>query len=188
MHGMTGVVAILVLSLLASSAPWSAYADEWWEPTKADLYVLYERLRPGMTATDVAVVAGRASLSGSSDPVTSWLIWNPPVAERPTTVLRASFRDGRLARVQYESFGEQYRRLVKGGELGVEIEEKELRRLWRQTSRLTQTVEHCHEALEAFHRLVLRAQDRLTTAEQAAWVRALALRRAAEAEFGMSKP
>jgi hypothetical protein len=137
-----------------------------------------------MAAEDVARVSGRRALSGSSDPVTSWLIWSPPATGRPTEVLRAVFREGRVVHVAYEAFGDEYRRLVKGTEPAVEMSEDELRRLWRRDWRLTQAVERCEEALDTFHQLALGFQERLTTAEQAAWVHALGLRRAAERELG----
>jgi hypothetical protein len=48
------------------------------------------------------------------------------------------------------------------------------------SQRLPHAAESCHEAMDAFHRLVLRVQERPTTDEQQDWVRALQLRRTAE--------
>ena len=69
--------------------------------------------------------------------------------------------------------GDEYRRLAKGGDDGIELTEEELRHLWQRT----QAGDACQVALEAFHRLLLRAQDRLISSEQEAWVKALELRR-----------
>jgi hypothetical protein len=131
-----------------------------------------------MTIAEVAALAGRPRLGTSAEPVTGWLLWSTPQASAATAVLRASFRDGRLTRLEYEAFGEEYRRLAKGPDAAMELTEDELRRLWRRT----QAVESCQEALDAFHRLLLQTQERLTPSEQAAWVRALELRRAADAQ------
>jgi hypothetical protein len=62
------------------------------------------------------------------------------------------------------------------------MESSEIRQLWRRMTRADQAVDSCHEALDAFHRLVMRTLDRLTTNEQGEWARALQLRRAAEAD------
>jgi hypothetical protein len=183
MRGAKTVAATLLLGsfLLGSGSPG---ADERPRLGGIDLHDIYQRLQPGMTVDEVARAADRRALATSTGPVTSWVIWNPPETGRPTTVLRAAFDDGRLVRVEYEAFGDEYRRLIKGGDLALTVSEDELRRLWRRDWRLTQAVEHCEEALEAFHQLTLAFQERLTTAEQAAWVHALGLRRAAERDLG----
>lgn len=178
-HAFVSLVAVLLVGTLVGAA-----AGDPRRPAQLDLHALYQRLQPGMTVKEVGAIAGGAGLRASPEPVTSWLVWNPPVPGAPMAVVRASFRDSRLVRVEYESFGDEYRRLAKGTDPGVAIDEEELRRLWRRGWRATEAAAHCHEALEAFHQLVVRVQDRLTTAEQAAWVRALELRRSAEAEIG----
>jgi len=177
------VVSVATLGILASGPAAQVTADPWRRLTEADLGALYERLQPGMTVGEVARTAGPAALRQAAEPVTSWLVWSPPALRRPTVVLRMSFRDGRLTRVEYESFGDEYRRLAKGREFGVEIGDQELRRLWRQLWQVTEAAGDCRVALDAFHHLVVQVQERLTTAQQAAWVRALELRRAAEAEL-----
>jgi hypothetical protein len=182
-----GIVAtvLLVGSVLLGAG--SLRAQEPSGRGGVDLHDVFRRVEPGMTVEDAARVSGRRALSGSAQPVTSWVVWSPPVTGRPTEVLRAAFRDGRLVHLEYEVFGDEYRRLVKGAEPAVEMSEDELRRLWRRDWRLTQAVERCEEALEVFHQLALGFQERLTTAEQAAWVHALGLRRAAERELGALK-
>jgi hypothetical protein len=173
MHSMA-LIFVTLLALLVAPAG----ADERPPTTAAEVRALYERLRPGMSIAEVAGLAARPRLGTGAEPVTGWLLWSAPQPGAATAVLRASFRDGQLARLEYEAFGEEYQRLAKGPDLAVEMSEIELRRLWRRT----QAVESCQEALDAFHRLLLHAQERLTPSEQAAWVRALELRRAAEAE------
>jgi hypothetical protein len=183
MSGAKAVVTVLLFAsvLLGSGSPG---AQERPRSGGVDLHEVFRRIEPGMAVADVSRVSGRGALSGSADPVTSWLIWSPPATGRPTEVLRAAFREGRLVHVAYEVFGDEYRRLVKGTEPAVEMSEDELRRLWRRDWRLTQAVERCEEALDAFHQLALGFQERLTTVEQASWVHALGLRRAAERELG----
>ncbi len=172
MH-LIALSAVMLLAFLVTPA----VADERAPTTAAEIRTLYERLQPGMPIGEVAGLAGRPRLGTGAEPVTSWLLWNTPQSGAATAVLRAAFRDGRVARLEYEAFGEEYQRLAKGPDPTVEMSEAEMRRLWRRT----QAVEGCQEALEAFHRLVLQVQDRLTPSEQQAWVRALELRRAAEA-------
>lgn len=46
-------------------------------------------------------------------PVTTRLLSRHGGDDRGTEVLRASFRDGRLARIEYESFADEYHHLVK---------------------------------------------------------------------------
>ena len=179
-HVATTLLCAILLT--GATATWSGERPR--PAAGIDLEALYRRLQPGMTVEEVARAAERRTLAASAEPVTSWVIWNPPETGRPTTVLRAAFNDGRLVRVEYEAFGDEYRRLIKGGDLALTVSEDELRRLWRRDWRLTQAVEHCEEALEAFHQLTLSFQERLTTAEQAAWVLALGLRRAAERDLG----
>jgi hypothetical protein len=82
--------------------------------------------------------------------------------------------------MDYELFGEEYRRLVKGGDGDIDPAQGELRVLWSQKRQLERHAELCHDALEAYHRLVLDSQELLTRDEQGAWARALELRRRAE--------
>lgn len=173
MHSIS-LTAVTLLALLVTPAN----AGERTPTTATEIRALYERLRPGMPIQEVAALAGRPRLGGGADPVTSWLLWSTPQSGAATAVLRAGFRDGRVARLEYEAFGDKYQRLAKEPDPAVEMSEDQLRRLWRRT----QAVEGCQEALEAFHRLLLQVQERLTPSEQAAWVRALELRRAAEAQ------
>ncbi|HSF02578.1 MAG TPA: hypothetical protein VLA62_06190 [Solirubrobacterales bacterium] len=178
------VVATVFLVGCVLLGPGGLGAQERPNPGGIDLHAVYRRVEPGMTVEDVARVSGRPALSGSSRPVTSWVIWSPPATGRSMEVLRAAFRDGQLIHLEYEVFGDEYRRLAKGADPALEMSEGELRRLWRRDWRLTQAVERCEEALEGFHQLALGFQERLTSAEQAAWVHALGLRRAAERELG----
>jgi hypothetical protein len=179
-HGSLGSVVILGLVLGLCAV---VDADAPRPGTAIDVHALYERLQPGMTVREVVVAAGRSSLLASPEPVTAWVLWNPPVSGRPTAVLRAVFREGRLGRVEYESFGEEYVRRAKGADPAIEIGEDELRRLWRQVWQSAQAAGQCRDALEAFHQLVLHLQERLTATEQATWVQALELRRTAEAQL-----
>lgn len=178
------VATMLWLVMLLLGASRDGQANEGWGSSEVDLRAAYEGLEAGMTTERVAELLGRTTLLTAPERITSWLMWTPPAAGRPVTVLRASFRDGRLARVEYESFGGEYQRLVKGGDSRADFSEDEVRRLWRQVRRATQAAEQCEDALEAVHQLVLRVQERLTPSEQAAWVRALELRRAVEADLG----
>jgi len=140
------------------------------------LEALYQRLGVGMTEQEVARAAGRETLmTGRNQPLKSWLLWTPAMAGRPTEVLRTAFKDGRLARVEYEAFGEEYRHLVKG-----DIDGDQITRLWRRSAQVHEAAEDCGVALQAFHHLVVGLQNRLTSAEQQAWVHALELRRAAQ--------
>jgi hypothetical protein len=163
--------------LLAVQTP--VLAGEPRLPAIAELEILYQRMEPGMTVAEVARAAGRQPVVAPGQPLTSWLVWTPPVTGRPVDVLRTSFRDGRLVRIEYESFGEEYRHLVKG-DRRPEIDGDQMTRLWRRSVEVTETAEACGEALEAFHQLVIGLQERLRPAEQQAWVLALTLRRAAE--------
>ncbi len=172
------LVASLALLGLLLTARLPVLADQTLPVANLDLGTLYQRLNPGMTVQEVARAAGRETISTPDTRLDSWLLWTPPVAGRPTEVLRTAFRDGRLARVEYEAFGDDYRRLVKGDR---GIAEDQVTRLWRRTAAVMEAAEDCGEALEAFHQLVVRLQERLTSAEQQAWVRALELRRAAQA-------
>lgn len=175
-------LAILILALVAlfpalgSSAE---LAEEEARGSPADIRVMYERLEPGMRLAEVAAIAKRPGLTTTREPVTSWLLWSPPAPGYPTAVLRAFFRDDRVTRLEYESFGERYERLGKGHDPVVQMSEAEARHLGRRA----QAGEQCERALEAFHQLVLRLQERLTTAEQEAWVQALKLRKAVAAEL-----
>ncbi len=172
----------LVVGVLWLGAASGAFGADEGPGGRVDIRALYERLRPGMTVQEVAAAANRRHLGATAEPVTSWLIWNRPAGAGVTAVLRAAFRDGRLARVEYEAFGDEYQRLAKGADPAVEVGEEELRRLWRRAWQVARAADECREALDAFHQLVLQLQERLTPAEQQAWVRALELRRAAERE------
>jgi hypothetical protein len=164
--------SLVVLGLLAMPALAADHA-----PVSAgQILALYGRLSPGMSAGDVAALARRPRLAPSGGPVSAWLLWSTPQGGVETAVLRATFRDGRLFRLEYEAFGDEYRRLAKGGDDAIELTEEELRHLWQRT----QAGDACQVALEAFHRLLLRAQDRLVPSEQEAWVKALELRRQVE--------
>lgn len=174
--GCAGV--LLPLLLFATVGGTSERSDR---DAPLDLYHLYARMSPGMAISTVRWLAADAGRSALGEAATSWLLWRHEGPDRGTEVLRASFRDGRLVRVEYESFAGEYRRFVKGGSM-VSMEASEIRQLWRRITRADQAVDSCHEALDAFHRLLMRTQERLTTNEQEEWVRALQLRRAAEAD------
>jgi hypothetical protein len=163
------VLLLVALGLLVTPAA----ADDRAPATAGQILALYGRLSPGMTAADVAALARRPRLAASGDPVSAWVLWSTPQGGVETAVLRATFRDGRLFRLEYEAFGDEYRRLAKGGDDTIELTEEELRHLWQRT----QAGDACQVALEAFHRVLLRAQDRLVPSEQEAWVKALELRR-----------
>jgi hypothetical protein len=150
---------------------------------EVDVPALFERLVPGMSVAEVAALAGEARLREAREPISSWLLWTPGPDGRGTTVLRAWFQDGRLTRLELESFGDEYRRLVKGADPWVEVAADELARIWRRSWRVERAAERCHDALDAYHELVVGAQERLVPAEQQAWARALILRREAEAVF-----
>ena len=158
-------------------------AEEPGPARPVDILDLYQRLQPGMTIGEVARLAAQPSAGlASGDTLTSWLLWHH--SERGTEVVRTSFREGRLASVTYEVFGEEYRRLVKGAVAhGTGLTGADLTRLWQRSARVEQAAEDLQAALDAFHRLVMTLQERLSPEEQQAWVRALELRRAAEAEL-----
>jgi hypothetical protein len=173
----------VALSLLLPLAAGSAASEPPSRGAGTDIYTLYQRVTPGMSLQAVEALAEHATSLTPARPVTTWLLWqHHSDPGRGTEVLRASFRDGRLARIEYESFGDEYRHLVKGDRT-VPMDADEVGRLWRRAAQVDQAADSCHEALDAFHRLALRLQDRLTTNEQGDWVRALRLRRAAEAEL-----
>lgn len=178
-HWPVSVLLPLLLSLTAGGV-----AGEPRGPGAGiDIYTLYQRVTPGMSVQAVEALAERATRLTLGEPVTTWLVWQHySDPGRGTEVLRASFRDGRLARIEYESFGDEYRHLVKGDRT-VPMDADEVARLWRRAAQVDQAADSCHEALDVFHQLVLRLQERLTTNEQREWVRALQLRRAAEAEL-----
>jgi hypothetical protein len=178
------LVASLALLALLLAAQFPALADEKLPAANIDLEALYQRLRPGMTVQEFARAAGRETMLKPGEPLRTWLLWTPPLAGRPIEVLRTAFKDGRLARIEYESFGDEYRHLVKG-DSRMEIDSDQVTRLWRRSAEVMEAAEDCGEALEAFHQLVVGLQERLTSAEQQAWVRALKLRRAAQA--GLSR-
>lgn len=171
-----GVLVVLGLSLAAGGPS----AEPRGRASDVDVHALYQRLSPGMSVQAVETLAEHATRLTPGQPVTTWLLWRHSGPDRGTEVLRASFRDGRLARIEYEAFGDEYRHLVKGDRT-VPMEADEVARLWRRVAQVDEAAEQCHEALDAFHRLVLRLQERLTTSEQGDWARALQLRRAAEA-------
>jgi hypothetical protein len=173
--GRTWIGTLLVVIAASLAGGPSPAADR----SDIDVYELYVRLRPGMSAKEVGdLIGGR--LGGTAEPVTSWLLWSPMPGGSGTAVLRASFQDGRVTRLEYESFGAEYRRLVKGADPWVEIAGDELARIWRQAWRAEKAAATCREALDAYHDVVLDAQERLTADEQQAWARALLLRRTAE--------
>jgi hypothetical protein len=145
----------------------------------ADVRELYERLSPGMPLREAATLAG-GQLGATAEPVTTWMLWSQAPEGQGTAVLRVAFQDGRISRLEYEWFGSEYRRLAKGADPWVEIPGDEVARIWRQTWQAGRAAETCREALDAYHEVVLGAQERLTPDEQQAWARALQLRRAAE--------
>jgi hypothetical protein len=173
-------LGILMILCLSHAATVGAEPQERW--SQIDIYALYQRARPGMSVKAVAALAGRPTRLSADQPVTTWLLWRQSAPGRGTEVLRATFRDGILARIEYESFGDEYQRLIKGDH-SILVDPDEMTRLWRRAARVDQAAESCHGALDAFHRLVLGLQERLTTDEQHEWVRALLLRRTAETEF-----
>jgi hypothetical protein len=173
------VTSLTLLGLpLALQLP--VLAGEPGAAAPVELQTLYQRLHPGMTVQEVASAADRETVLTPGQPPHSWLIWTPPAPGRPFEVLRTVFRDGRLARIEYESFGAEYRHLRRG-DRPMELDSDQVARLWRRSAEVTETAQACGEALEAFHQLVVGLQGRLTSAEQQAWARALTLRRAAEA-------
>jgi hypothetical protein len=180
-RSLVRIALFLPLTLLAAAGPAGA-AGDGPAPTgpgrSPDLRALFARLAPGQTEAEVAALVGRARLGEGPDPVATWLRWGP-VPGGGVAVVRAVFRDGRLARAVYEAFGDTYRRRVTGERPEVEVSRAELVRLLRRGG----AAGECRDALEAFHRLVLGLQDRLDPAEQQDWVRALELRRSADAEL-----
>ena len=169
---------ILVVLTLVLGMPARPRAEEPGPGPSVDILDLYQRLQPGMAIGEVARLAARPSAGlASGETLTSWLLWHH--SERGTEVVRTSFREGRLASVTYEVYGEEYRRLVKG----IPVDRVDLTRLWQRSARVEQAAEDCQAALDAFHRLVMTLQERLSPEEQQAWVRALELRRTAEADL-----
>ncbi|MGH7264700.1 MAG: hypothetical protein ACREMB_07570 [Candidatus Rokuibacteriota bacterium] len=184
----TGALPIVswAAALVLCLAP-GATASALRVKSEMDLHALYQRLEPGMTVEQVAATAADGSrLAAAAPPVTAWLVWTPAVPGRPTAVLRASFRDGRLLRLEYEVFGEEYHKVAKGEDPEVEVSPEDLTRLRRRSAKLERVADGCRQTVEAYHRLVLGAQNRLTREEQAAWVRALELRRAVDAHLSPS--
>lgn len=181
------LLVILGITVLGGQAP-GALAGALTSRVETDIHGLYERLQPGMTVEEVAAAVDSWQLRTAPRPVSSWVVWSSVGREaRATAVLRVAFREERLVRAEYEVFGDQYRRLVKGGgEPEIEVYRAQLRRLADQSERKEQAVDVCQTALEAYHRLTLGAQERLTREEQAAWARALQLRRAVERSMGGS--
>jgi hypothetical protein len=172
------VLLVLGLSLAASGLG----AEPADRGSAIGVCALYQRLRPGMSVGAVEALSERAARLTTGAPVPTWLLWRHAGPDRGTEVLRASFREGRLARIEYESFRDEYQHFVKDDRTGP-MEADEVPRLWRRAAQVDPAAERCHEALDAFHQLVVRVQERLTTNEQREWVRALELRRAAEAEL-----
>ncbi len=171
------------LLLVAGLGGEPAGAADRGERSDLDVQALYERLSPGMSVREVAALTG-GQLGATAEPVTTWLLWREAPGGGGTAVLRAAFQDGRVTRLEYESFGSEYRRLVKGADPWVEIPGDELARIWRQAWQAGRLAEGCRDALDAYHRVVLGAQERLTGEEQREWARALQLRRAIEQRFG----
>ncbi len=169
-----------VLMILCLCGAVTVGAEPRARRSQIDVFGLYQRAKPGMSVQALDALAEHATKLTANPPVTTWLLWRQSDTDRGTEILRATFRDGRLARIEYESFGEEYQRLIKGDQW-IPMDADEITRLWRRAARVDRAAEGCHEALDAFHHLVLRVQERLTTNEQREWVRALQLRRAAEA-------
>ena len=178
------ITAVMALGWLVLTAADARASDGAGPGEGVDLRALYQRLQAGMTVAEVAAAAGRARLGSDAEPVASWLLWGRSADGRDTVVLRASFREGRLARVEHETFGETYRRLMKGEEPSADISPPELQRLLRRARDVEEAVGDCESVLEAYHRLLVRAQERLTTMEQLDWARALEQRRALQRELG----
>jgi hypothetical protein len=168
----------LLVVVVVSLAGGPVLAADRGVRSSVDVHDLYARLSAGMSLREVAALAGGDL--GTTPEVTTWLLWSPLPGGSGTAVLRAAFHDGRVTRLEYESFGAEYRRLVKGADPWLEIAGDELARIWRQNWRLQRAAESCRHALDAYHDLVLGAQERLTTDEQQAWARALLLRRTTE--------
>ncbi len=180
MFGCRGIAVTTLLVAGSLVMVVGACAEDQPPVSGADIRGLYDRLEPGMTIEQLAEAAKRPQLLASQAPITSWLLWSRPASpEEGTAVLRTFFQGARLARVEYESFGDEYQRLAKGADLTLGLAEDERRRL----SQSTQAVAHCEDALNAYHQILLRAQERLTSAEQQAWGRALELRRVVEGEL-----
>jgi hypothetical protein len=173
---------VLLAAVVAGSAWAPVVAADREGRSALDARALYERLTPGMSLREVAEVAG-GQLAMAAEPVTTWLLWNSTADGRGTAVLRAAFQDGHVIRLEFESFGEEYRRFVKGADPWVEITGGELARIWRQSWRVGRAAETCRSALDAYHRVVLGAQERLTFEEQRVWARALQLRQEAERDL-----
>ena len=175
-------VPVLLAATIAGLPRWPVEAAEPQARNDVDVLALYERLTPGMSSREVAALSdGQLKAAGAS--VTTWLLWSPAPDGRGMAVLRAAFQDGRVIRLEYESFGAEYRRLVKGAVAWVEISGDELARIWRSSWRVGQAAESCHLALDAYHHVVLGAQERLTFDEQREWARALRLRQEAQQQF-----
>ena len=177
MRGRRWLHALLVAVVTGLADP--AMAADRSGRSDVDVHDLYVRLSPGMSQREVASLAG-GQLGTAAAPVTTWLLWSPLSSGNGTAVLRAAFHEGRVTRLEYEAFGAEYRRLVKGADPWIEVTGDELARIWRQTWRTERAAESCRQALDAYHHVVLDAQERLTPEEQRAWVRALLLRRTAE--------
>lgn len=182
--GALPIVSWLAAALVLGLAP-GATASALRVRSDADLHALYQRLEPGMTVEQVAAATADGSRLGAAgtSPATSWLVWTPASPGRPTAVLRATFRDGRLHRLEYEVFAEEYHKRAKGEDPEVEVTQEDLTRLRRRSATLDRVADGCRKTVEAYHRLVLGAQNRLTRDEQKAWVRALELRRAVDAQL-----
>jgi hypothetical protein len=179
MIGHRSVVRLALLVSVSFAGALGARAEEPPPTSAVEVRALYDRLEPGMSIGQVAEAAKRPQLLTNQAPITPWLIWSRTVTQEATVVVRAFFQDARLARIEYESFGEEYQRLIKGTELTLGLAEAERRRLSQSRDALA----HCSDALNAYHQLRLRAQERLTPAEQQVWGRALELRRAVEGEL-----
>jgi hypothetical protein len=174
-----GWLRLLIAVAVTGLAGGPAAAADREVRSDLDVRALYERLSPGMSSREVAALAG-GQLGTTPEPVTTWLLWNPMPDGKGMAVLRTAFQDGRISRLEYESFGVEYRRLVKGTDPWVEIAGDELARIWRQSWRVGRAAESCQQALDAYHHVVMGAQERLTFEEQREWARALQLRQEAE--------
>jgi hypothetical protein len=179
MDGRRGWLRLLLAVAVTGLVGSTGEAADREIPSSLDIRALYEQLRPGMSSREVAALAG-GQIGMTPEPVTTWLLWSPTPDGKGTVVLRAAFQDGRIIRLEYESFGAEYRRLVKGADPWIEIAGDELARIWRRSWRVGRAAESCQHALDAYHHVVLGAQERLTFEEQREWARALQLRQEAE--------
>jgi hypothetical protein len=98
------VLALLTAAAVAGLPRGSVQAAEPEAPRAVDLRALHERLTPGMSSREVAALAD-GQLRAAAASVTTWLLWGPTPDGNGMAVLRAAFQDGRVIRLEYESFG-----------------------------------------------------------------------------------